>query len=211
MRLFTGLLLIGSVSGVLLACSDGAIGSQDELLKQARIARNSDATGVFGNYSSYGDIDTSNPFFQSLGTNGRACATCHRPENGFSIRTDTINALFDDTDGNDPLFAPVDGTNTPNDDRSTVDARRAASSLLLSRGVIRIGLPVPPTAEFTVLSISDPYNYATVGNLSLYRRPLPATNLKFIQPKGIMFDGREPSLANGVLDHLARTLRGADL
>jgi len=25
------------------------------------------------------------------------------------------------------------------------------------------------------------------------------------------FDGREPGLANGVLNHLARTLRGADL
>ena len=194
MRLFTGVILIGSVSGILLACSDGGFGSQDELLKGAKISRNSDATGVFGNYSSYGDIDTSNPFFQSLGTNGRACATCHRPENGFSLRTDTANAIFDATTGNDPLFAPVDGTNSPNADVSTETARRAASSLLLSRGVIRIGLPVPSNAEFTVVSIQDPYKYATTSNLSLYRRPLPATNLAFIQPKAIMNDGREPSL-----------------
>src|SRR5262249_11543235 len=29
--------------------------------------------------------DPSNPFFQSLGTNGRSCSTCHVPEGGMTV------------------------------------------------------------------------------------------------------------------------------
>src|SRR5215469_9376903 len=29
--------------------------------------------------------DPSNPFFQSLGTNGRSCHTCHEPETGMTL------------------------------------------------------------------------------------------------------------------------------
>ena len=30
-------------------------------------------------------IDLTGPFFQSLGTNGRSCASCHRPAQGWSV------------------------------------------------------------------------------------------------------------------------------
>jgi hypothetical protein len=59
--------------------------------------------------------------------------------------------------------------------------------------VIRIGIAVPATAEFEVIKVSDPYGYAgqnANGNeLSLFRRPLPATNLAFLST--VMWDGRE--------------------
>ena len=32
-----------------------------------------------------GGIDETGPFFQSLGTNGRTCATCHEPSDGMSV------------------------------------------------------------------------------------------------------------------------------
>jgi len=32
-----------------------------------------------------GGIDLTGPFFQSLGTNGRSCATCHQPSDGMSV------------------------------------------------------------------------------------------------------------------------------
>ena len=214
MRFITGMAFIGGISGALVACSDG-VGMQGEALKGGNLGehidRYADEHGVFANYSTEGHIDQSNPFFQSLGTNGRACATCHRPENGFGINTDTINEIFDTTDGLDPLFAPVDGTNTPTADVSTVDARRAASSLLLTRGVIRIGMPVPANAEFTVIKIQDPYGFATPQNMSLYRRPLMATNLAFLQPGGIMWDGREPSLASQANNATIGHAQGAPL
>ena len=38
-----------------------------------------DFTGFSGTYSKTGSVDLSGPFFQSLGTNGRTCGTCHAP------------------------------------------------------------------------------------------------------------------------------------
>jgi hypothetical protein len=43
-----------------------------------------DATGMIRTYVAGGNLDTGNPFFQSLGTNGRSCFTCHRPETAWS-------------------------------------------------------------------------------------------------------------------------------
>src|SRR5579863_1319345 len=42
-------------------------------------------TGFSGTYSSAGSVDLSGPFFQSLGTNGRTCGTCHQPNNAFGL------------------------------------------------------------------------------------------------------------------------------
>jgi hypothetical protein len=86
-----------------------------------------------------------------------------------------------------------------------VDARTAAYSLLLSKGLIRMSLPVPANAEFSITSINDPYQCpeTTASLPALYRRPLPSTNVKFLN--GIMWDGREPDLktqaSNATLVH----------
>ena len=69
------------------------------------------------------------------------------------------------------------------------EARRQAYSLLLSRAVIRIGLPVPPDAEFELVSADDPYGFASAEELSLFRRSPPMANLRFSPT--IMWDGRE--------------------
>ena len=44
-----------------------------------------DATGNVSTYTSAGVIDETTPFFQSLGTNGRTCATCHQAAQGMSM------------------------------------------------------------------------------------------------------------------------------
>lgn len=146
----------------------------------------------FARTYSAGDIDTANPFFRSLGTNGRGCVTCHEPSAGFSITPPLIRTNFDQTSGQHPLFRPVDGANSPLANVSTPEARRVAYSLLLNKGLIRIGLPIPPTAEFELSSVDDPYRYASARELSLFRRPLPATNLRFVSD--VMWDGRETQL-----------------
>src|SRR5918912_3355789 len=106
------------------------------------------ASGTFQTYSTNGSIDTTNPFFQSLGTNGRTCATCHDRHDGWTITPPDVQARFNATGGLDPLFRPNDGSNSPNADVSTVDARGAAYSLLLTKGLIRIALSPLPDAEF---------------------------------------------------------------
>src|SRR5918912_1490556 len=148
-----------------------------------------DATGTFQTYTTNGSIDTANPYFQSLGTNGRTCATCHDLHQGWTITPGAVRARFDATGGLDPLFRPNDGSNSPNADVSTVSARRAAYSMLLAKGVIRIHQSPPPGAQFAVTAVDDPYHYATPDHLSLFRRPLPTTNLPFLS--AVMWDGRE--------------------
>src|SRR3569832_830912 len=39
-------------------------------------------------------LPTTGPFFESLGSNGRSCASCHQPEEGFSISPTHLQARF---------------------------------------------------------------------------------------------------------------------
>src|SRR5437764_15497157 len=89
-------------------------------------------TGHAATYSTTGSIDLTNPFFQSLGTNGRACVTCHQPNDAWSVTPEHIQARFDASGGTDPIFRTNDGSNSPDADVSSVDAPRNAYSILLS-------------------------------------------------------------------------------
>ena len=141
-------------------------------------------------------LDISGAFFQSIGTNGRSCATCHQAAQGFSISTQEVKERFDATHGLDPIFRTVDGSNCDhNIDTSSEGKRRQAYSLLLKRGVIRIAVAVPSTAEFKVVSVVNPYGCGDKATLSMYRRPLPSTNLSFLST--LMWDGRESSAQTG--------------
>jgi cytochrome c peroxidase len=147
------------------------------------------ATGMSRTYNVKGALDFRNAFFQSLGTNGRACVSCHQPADGWSISPSHIQARFDLTAGEDPIFRTNDGANSPNADVSTVEARRIAYSMLLTKGLIRVGIGMPANAEFDLIDVDDPYGYASAAELSLFRRPLPSTNLNFLAT--VMWDGRE--------------------
>jgi hypothetical protein len=149
------------------------------------------ATGFAATFSTTGSVDLTGPFFQSLGTNGRSCGSCHQPADGWTITPPHLQQRFDESAGTDPVFRTVDGSNSPNLDVSTVDARRSAYSMLLTKGLIRVGIGIPtgPGVEFDLVGVDDPYGYASAKELSLFRRPLPATNLKFLST--VMWDGRE--------------------
>jgi hypothetical protein len=137
------------------------------------------------------------PFFEAIGTNGRACVTCHQPADGMSLSVDTIRARWDATQGSDPLFVPIDGANCPNLRRGD----RASHSLLLDRGLIRVFLPWPPLGrdgrlvdpEFTLEVVRDPTGCNTdskygltsaTPTVSVYRRPRPVANLKYVTAAG---------------------------
>lgn len=69
--------------------------------------------GASQTYSSNGGgIDLTGPFFQSLGTNGRTCATCHQPSDGMSVSAANVQLRFLLTQGRDPIFRPVDGSDS---------------------------------------------------------------------------------------------------
>jgi len=141
-------------------------------------------------------IDLTGPFFQSMGKNGRSCGTCHQPKDGMSVSAADIDVRFMQTDGRDPIFRPVDGSNcNHNIDVSTREGRRAAYSLLRTRGLFRVFLNVPANANYKVVSVYNQYGCNESDVISMYRRPLPTTNLAFLS--AVMFDGRESSPATG--------------
>ncbi len=151
-----------------------------------------DPTGVVSTYNTAGAIDTRNPFFQSLGTNGRSCATCHAAGDAFGLSVRTVQARFASTGGHDPLFAAVDGANCT--DAAAGDA--ASHSALLNNGLFRVALTVPEGAQFSIRTVRDPFGCALVTDpvtgrqtVSVYRRPLPSSNLRFLS--AVMWDGRE--------------------
>lgn len=145
----------------------------------AEVFTSNNADGVAASWSTAGPIDISNPFFRAA-MNGRSCATCHSPHDGWSLTPASVAQRFATTDGNDPLFLPHDGANSPLADVSTRAARNAAYSMLVSRAVIRIGMPIPANAEFELAAVDDPYGFASAAELSLFRRPLPSANLRFV-------------------------------
>ncbi|MGE5129719.1 MAG: hypothetical protein ACM3IK_08810 [Sphingomonadaceae bacterium] len=163
------------------------------------------ATGMAATYSSAGTIDTTGPFFQSLGTNGRSCVTCHQPREGWTVTPQGIRKRFQATQGTDPIFRTNDGANSPRADVSTLAARREAYSMLLDKGLVRIGIGVPANAEFELVAVDDPYGYASSAELSLFRRVLPSTNLKFLST--VMWDGRETFLDPTSRDCILGTAR----
>jgi len=149
--------------------------------------------GRVGLLNSSGEIATDgHPFFEPLGTNGRACVSCHQPADGMSLSLKSIRERWDVTQGKDPIFAMVDGANCPN----LTPGERESHSLLLDRGLFRVGLPWPPAGiepEFTIEVVRDPTGcntgrvYGIEGEnhqISVYRRPRPAVNLRYVASSG---------------------------
>lgn len=185
-----------------------------------------------------------NAFFTSFGTNGRACIHCHIPAEGWTISAAGVAARFsrplDVTNadcvvnpsscaavppaeaGKDPIFRLVDGANSPLADISTAAAREAAFSMLRTRGLVRVGIGIPAGADFTLAAVDDPYGYASAAELSLFRRPLPSTNLR-LSPggkhdpapsptlTGVMWDGRASTPGQDVIADLLDQSNGATL
>ena len=150
--------------------------------------------GTLGVLNASGEVNTDgNPFFTPLGTNGRACVNCHQPTYGMSVSAAAMLNRWQLTDGKDPVFAAFDGSNCP----TLPQAQESSHSLLINRGLFRIPLAWPPQnpdgsakpVEFTIEVVRDPAgcNTSPVYGLksaqptvSVYRRPRPAANLKYV-------------------------------
>jgi len=188
--------------------------------------------GTLGVLNASGPVNTEgHPFFTPLGSNGRACITCHQPTYSMSVSTSGLLQRWRLTDGKDPVFAAFDGSNCP----GLPQEKESSHSLLLKRGLFRIPLPWPPRnadgspkpVEFTIDVVRDPTGCNTSREfglkgaqptISVYRRPRPAANLKYVVSGGrpiilktgtladvdpetgnpvamnLMSDAREPSL-----------------
>lgn len=151
--------------------------------------------GTLSVFNADGPIETKgHPFFEPVGSNGRACVTCHQPSDGMSLSVKTVRERWDATQGGDPLFAAVDGSNCP--DLLQKDA--ASHSLLLTKGLFRVSLPWPPRTvagqpidpEFLIEVVNDPTGCNTsdvfglnapAPRVSIFRRPRMVANLKYVE------------------------------
>ena len=191
----------------MLACGLPGIASADDDDRrrpdgpQFHTARND--SGFAATISTNGFIDRRNPFFRELGANGRSCVTCHQPQEGWSMTPKGLRGRFDHTQGTDPVFRLNDGANSPLADVSSLQAREKAYSMLLGKGLIRVGIGVPANAEFELAKVDDPYGFASATELSLFRRPLATTNLRFLST--VMWDGRETFRDSASTDCLFNT------
>ena len=152
--------------------------------------------GQLSIYNKGGAVHTEgNAFFERIGSNGRACVTCHQPSDGMSLAAVSIRARWNETGGKDAVFAAVDGSNCPD----LPQALESSHSLLLHRGLFRIFLPLPKDADFRIGVVRDPTGCnKNASVISVYRRPRVVANFREVMAgpdEGLfMADGREPSL-----------------
>lgn len=207
------LLMLGSVSG-LLAQGGRSYGSSGKVWWDSGIGvlfpweeDYDDPNGMISVLNANGAVRASgHAFFEPLGSNGRACITCHQPSNAMSVSVEAVRKQWVETKGKDPIFAAVDGSNCPD----LPQQMESSHSLLLNRGLFRIALQWPPknvTPEFGIEVVRDPTGCNTSAAyglksahpaVSVFRRPRVTANLKYViaGPEGLTFmaDGREPSL-----------------
>ncbi len=162
-----------------------------------------DPSGQLRLLNTSGAVETNgHAFFTPLGSNGRACVTCHQPTSAMSLSLELIRLRWADTNGKDPLFVAIDGSNCPN----LPQEQEESHSLLLERGLFRIALPWPPVngsgqpikPDFRIEVVRDPTGCnKSSSSISVYRRPRVVANLRYIvlpAGGGLMADGREPNL-----------------
>jgi hypothetical protein len=163
------------------------------------------STGTVRTLLSGGPLQTAgHPFFEPIGTNGRACITCHQPADGMSLSVASAQARWEKNGADDPLFAAIDGSNCP----TLPQRERASHALLLDYGLIRIERPWPPrdasgrriTPDFRIEVVRDPTGCnsgplhglgASTPAVSVYRRPRPVTNLKYLTAVGFAYDPKQ--------------------
>lgn len=158
-----------------------------------------DKTGQWANFPA-APPSQKGPFFATLGANARTCATCHAPNDAWTATPGALQKRFASSNGADPIFLGLDGTNCPTLPTTTVSQHQAASSLLLTSGLIRVELTPPAGADFTVASVSNPYGCGSTTAVSVYRRILATTNLSFLST--VMWDGRETAAGSTVYGDL---------
>lgn len=149
------------------------------------------------------------PFFAPLGSNGRACVTCHQPSDSMGLSLDSVRQQWELTQGRDPLFSMFDGANCPN----LTPGDPESHSLMLNYGLVRVPINWPPraqdgstiTPEFDIEVVRDPTgcNLDPVHGLegeakqvSVYRRPRIVANLKHIAFETGPFNAKRLAMVN---------------
>jgi cytochrome c peroxidase len=120
--------------------------------------------------------------FDGLGGNGRACADCHMPSEGFQLSPSTAKARFDALNdrlahgqtADDPLFRPVDA-----DDFRVNGDNASDYSNLVENGLVRITMPLPDNVKLIDPATGRPSDETFVD---LWRAVMPVPNVAITGP-----------------------------
>jgi cytochrome c peroxidase len=134
-----------------------------------------------------------NPPRKKLGGNGRACADCHMPSEGFQLSPAAAKARFDalqakrvhKENADDPLFRPIDA----DDFREKGDNAHDFSNLV-ENGLVRVIMPLPANVKLIDPATGQPSNETSVD---LWRAVPPVLNVAITGP-----DSNAPTWPPGV-------------
>lgn len=121
-----------------------------------------------------------------LGGNGRSCADCHMPADGFQLSPASARARFDalkakreqDKNADDPLFRPVDADDFRINGENAVDF-----SNLVENGLIRVTMPLPLNVKLIDPATGQPTDETSVD---LWRAVMPVRNVAITGPDSVL-------------------------
>ncbi len=121
-----------------------------------------------------------------LGGNGRSCADCHIPAEGFQLSPASARARFEalqakrehNRNADDPLFRPVDADDFRINGENAVDF-----SNLVDNGLIRVTMPLPLNVKLIDPATGQPTDETTVD---LWRAVMPVPNVAITGPDGVL-------------------------
>jgi cytochrome c peroxidase len=121
-----------------------------------------------------------------LGGNGRSCADCHMPTDGFQLSPASAQTRFaallaqraHNANADDPLFRPVDA-----DDFRVNGGGASDYSNLLENGLVRVTMPLPANVRLV-----DPISHQPTTNttVDLWRAVMPLFNVAITGADGVV-------------------------
>lgn len=119
-----------------------------------------------------------------IGGNGRACADCHMPSEGFQLSPAAARGRFEallaerahNPNADDPLFRPVDA-----DDFRLNGDNASDFSNLVENGLVRVTMPLPPNVRLIDPATGQPTEETSVD---LWRAVMPVNNVAITGPDG---------------------------
>jgi hypothetical protein len=121
-----------------------------------------------------------------LGGNGRSCADCHMPAEGFQLSPAAAQARFaalqakreHNKNADDPLFRPVDADDFRINGDNAIDF-----SNLVENGLVRVTMPLPLNVKLLDTVTGLPTDETSVD---LWRAVMPVLNVAITGPDGVL-------------------------
>jgi len=123
---------------------------------------------------------------KELGGNGRSCADCHMPSDGFQLSPASARVRYDalqakreiNKNADDPLFRPVDA-----DDFRTNGDSASDFSNLVENGLVRVTMPLPLNVKLIDPATDQPTDETSVD---LWRAVMPVLNVAITGPDNVL-------------------------